>query len=73
MPNTLVRTMNNRFRSYLPVIVDLETAGFNAKTDALLEMAVVIPAMNEEGQLFIQSAHREHIIPFEGANLDPLR
>lgn len=71
MPNTLVRTMNNRFRSYLPVIVDLETAGFNAATDALLEMAVVIPAMNEEGQLFIQSTHREHIIPFEGANLDP--
>tara|TARA_R110002072_G_scaffold7389_3_gene40051 strand:+ start:342 stop:941 length:600 start_codon:yes stop_codon:yes gene_type:complete len=63
--------MANRFRSYLPVIVDLETAGFNATTDALLEMAVVIPAMDESGQLIIESSHREHIIPFEGANLDP--
>lgn len=71
MPNSNVKTMKNRFRSYLPVIVDIETAGFNATTDALLEMAVVIPAMDENGQLFIQSSHREHVIPFEGANLDP--
>ena len=71
MLNSDVNTMANRFRSYLPVIVDLETAGFNATTDALLEMAVVIPAMDESGQLIIESSHREHIIPFEGANLDP--
>ncbi|MEW4983295.1 MAG: ribonuclease T [Cycloclasticus sp.] len=71
MPNPDVKTMSNRFRSYLPVVVDIETAGFNAKTDALLEMAVVIPAMDESGQLVIQSSHREHVVPFEGANLDP--
>jgi ribonuclease T len=55
----------------LPIVVDIETAGFNSATDALLEMAVVIPAMDESGQLVIQSSHREHVIPFEGANLDP--
>ena len=71
MPNPDVKTMSNRFRSYLPVIVDIETAGFNATTDALLEMAVVIPAMDESGQIVIQSSHREHVVPFEGANLDP--
>lgn len=71
MPNPDVKTMSNRFRSYLPVVVDIETAGFNAKTDALLEMAVVIPAMDESGLLVIQSSHREHVVPFEGANLDP--
>lgn len=71
MPNSDVKTMSNRFRSYLPVIVDIETAGFNATTDALLEMAVVIPAMDESGQIVIQSSHREHVVPFEGANLDP--
>lgn len=63
--------MANRFRGYLPIIVDIETAGFNSATDALLEMAVVIPAMDEEGRIFTQSSHREHVVPFEGANLDP--
>ena len=63
--------MANRFRSYLPVIVDLETAGFNSAKDALLEMAVVIPEMDGAGIISIQSSHREHIVPFEGANLDP--
>ena len=71
MSDSNPRTMSTRFRSYLPVVVDIETAGFNANTDALLEMAVVIPAMDESGQLVIQSSHREHVIPFEGANLDP--
>ncbi|PCH85481.1 MAG: ribonuclease T [Piscirickettsiaceae bacterium] len=63
--------MANRFRGYLPVVVDLETAGFNSATDALLEMAVVILAMDETGKLAIQSSHREHVVPFEGANLEP--
>jgi len=71
MSNQTTPVMSKRFRSYLPIVVDIETAGFNAKTDALLEMAVVIPAMNDNGELFIQSSHREHVIPFEGANLDP--
>ncbi|HIG79798.1 MAG TPA: ribonuclease T, partial [Cycloclasticus sp.] len=59
MPENKPNVMSQRFRSYLPVVVDIETAGFNASTDALLEMAVVIPAMDEHGQLFIQSSHRE--------------
>lgn len=71
MPNQSNKTMSTRFRGYLPVIVDIETAGFNSRTDALLEMAVVIPAMNEVGEIIIQSSHREHVIPFEGANLEP--
>jgi ribonuclease T len=69
---TLQKTlMSQRFRGYLPVIVDLETAGFNAETDALLEMAVVIPEINTAGKIVIQSSFREHITPFEGANLEP--
>lgn len=63
--------MAQRFRGYLPVIIDLETAGFNSAKDALLEMAVVIPAINDDGEIYIQSSAREHITPFEGANLDP--
>jgi ribonuclease T len=41
----------HRFRGYLPVVLDLETGGFNHKTDALLESAIVIPQMNDEGNL----------------------
>ncbi|PCI20349.1 MAG: ribonuclease T [Piscirickettsiaceae bacterium] len=63
--------MEKRFRGYLPVIVDIETAGFNSTTDALLEMAVVILEMNDAGNISIQSSHREHVVPFEGANLEP--
>ena len=34
--------MRDRFRGFLPVVVDVETGGFNAATDALLEIAAVI-------------------------------
>ena len=36
----------DRFRTYLPVVVDVETGGFNAATDAILEIAAVILGMN---------------------------
>ncbi len=62
--------MANRFRGYLPVIVDVETAGFNPETDALLEFAAVTLTMNDHGYLSIDESRTEHIIPFEGANLE---
>lgn len=64
-------TMDKRFRGFLPVVVDVETAGFNAKTDALLEIAAVIIDMDEEGILHRGETIHRHVIPFEGANLDP--
>ena len=33
--------LKHRFRGYLPVVIDVETAGLNAKTDALLELAAI--------------------------------
>lgn len=60
-----------RFRGFLPVVVDVETAGFNATTDALLQIAAVIIRMDDDGQLYTQNTHMYHIRPFEGANLDP--
>lgn len=63
--------MSTRFRSYLPVVVDIETAGFNAKTDAMLEFAAVIIKMDETGKLYRGATHSAHIEPFPGANLDP--
>ena len=60
-----------RFRGFLPVAVDVETAGFNPQTDALLEVAAVTLRMNEQGQLERQQTFAGHVQPFPGANLDP--
>lgn len=62
--------MANRFRSFLPVVVDVETAGFNSKRDALLEIAAVILLFNEEGELQPVETVDCHVEPFPGANLD---
>ena len=59
-----------RFRSFLPVVVDVETAGFNPKTDALLEVAASILRMDEAGDLYCHETYAFNIEPFEGANLD---
>lgn len=63
--------IGRRFRGYLPVVVDVETAGFDAKTDALLEIAAVILRMDDAGQLHPAESVSCHVEPFEGANLDP--
>lgn len=60
-----------RFRGFLPVVVDVETAGFNAATDALLEIAAVVIEMDEHGQLRPGESSHAHVQPFPGANLDP--
>ncbi len=62
--------MANRFRGFLPVVVDVETGGFNSKTDALLEIAVVFLHLNSEGLLERRETIRYHVKPFEGANLE---
>jgi len=65
------KAIARRFRGFLPVVVDIETAGFDARTDALLEMAAVIVGMDEQGQLIPLETHSCHVQPFPGANLDP--
>ncbi len=60
-----------RFRGYLPVVVDVETGGFNAKRDALLEIAAVLIDMDENGRLLCGETIAHHVEPFPGANLDP--
>jgi len=63
--------MADRFRSFLPVVVDVETGGFNAKTDALLEIAAVLVDYADGGILTRGETVRFHVKPFEGANLEP--
>ena len=66
-PNTLVA---ERFRTCLPGVVDIDTGGFNAKTDAILEIAAYILAMDNQGVLGIEQSYFHRVIPFEGANIE---
>lgn len=63
--------IHQRFRGFLPVVVDVETGGFDAQTDALLEIAAVILTMGPDGHLAPGEAISCHVEPFAGANLDP--
>jgi ribonuclease T len=63
--------MSQRFRGYLPVVVDVETGGFNELTDALLQVAAVIIDIDKRGQLYCSETVSCHVTPFAGANLDP--
>jgi len=70
--------MKNRFRGFLPVVVDVETAGLEPKTDALLEISMMFINMDDKGRFFPQEQLSANIIPFEGSilrqeNLDFLK
>ena len=60
-----------RFRGFLPVVVDVETGGFNEVTDALLQIAAVLIDIDERGRLYCSETVSCHVNPFPGANLDP--
>ena len=61
-----------RFRGYFPVVIDVETAGFNSQTDALLEIAATTLILDETtGQLSLDETIHFNVDPFEGANLEP--
>lgn len=65
------RQISQRFRSFLPVVVDIETGGVKAATDAVLQIAAVMVHMEDNGTLYVGETHTSHVEPFEGANLDP--
>lgn len=62
--------IKQRFRGYLPVVIDVETAGFQARTDALLEIAAVLLDFDDDGKLVPVATHHAHVEPFEGANIE---
>jgi len=62
--------ISKRFRGFFPVIIDVETAGFNPEKDALLEIAAVTLALNEKNNWCIDEIISKHIKPFEGANFE---
>jgi len=63
--------MARRFRGFLPVVVDVETGGFHASTDALLEIAAVLIDMDPDGTLRRGASVSHHVQPFAGSRLEP--
>lgn len=63
--------ISSRFRGFLPVVVDVETGGFDPLRDALLEIAAVPLLMDAAGKLRPAETLACHVAPFPGAGLDP--
>jgi len=63
--------MARRFRGFLPVVVDVETGGFDCNRHALLEIAAVVLEMDEVGRLVPGQAVCTHVVPAEGMEMDP--
>ena len=62
--------LKDRIRGYLPVVIDVETSGFNEQTDALLEICAIILGMDEEGSFFAKTTLQYHVEPFKEANIE---
>jgi ribonuclease T len=61
--------LKNRFRKYLPVVVDLETCGFNPQQNAILEIAITL-IEEENNELFVGDTHRFHLNPHPGLKVE---
>lgn len=64
-------SLAQRFRGFLPVVIDVETGGFDCKTNALLEIAAVPIDIDEDGMLIPGTTVSAHVQPAEGTIVDP--
>ncbi len=63
--------MARRFRGYLPVVVDVETGGFDSSRHALLEIAVVPIDLDDQGDFILGETASAHLVPADGMEIDP--
>lgn len=70
-PSPPVSPLAKRFRGYLPVVVDVETGGFDWNRHALLEIAVVPIDVDEGGSLVLDTPASAHVVPAPGTQIDP--
>jgi ribonuclease T len=69
--NSQQNRLVDRFRGFYPIIIDVETGGFDCDRDALLEIAAVPVQMLASGLVQCLPAISAHVVPFPGANIDP--
>lgn len=65
------RPMVARFRGYLPVVVDVETGGFDWNKHALLEIAVLPIDLDADGRFVLGEGASAHVVPADGTEIDP--
>lgn len=70
-PAPVFTKMSERFRGYLPVVVDVETGGFDWNRHALLEIAVQPVDLDEDGRLVPGDIASAHLVPAPGTEIDP--
>lgn len=63
--------LSERFRGFYPVVIDIETSGFDPKHNAILEIAAITLKMDEEGWLSIDQRLQFNVVPFLGAIIEP--
>lgn len=63
--------MKQRFRGFLPVVVDVETGGFHCNRHALLEIAVVPIDLDANGRYVMGETASAHLVPAPGTEIDP--
>ena len=63
--------MSTRFRGYLPVVVDVETGGFDWNRHALLEIAVRPVDLDAAGRYVLGDGASAHVVPAPGTDIDP--
>ena len=64
------KLVSKRFRGFLPVVVDVETAGFVSETDALLEIAAIFLDYSPESGWRTSHSVAHHVVPFLGSNIE---
>lgn len=68
--NIQIEIMKRRFRGFLPVVVDVETAGTDPNKHALLEICAVLIDVDSQGHFKPGECFFEHVLPYDGAELD---
>lgn len=72
MIDTLQPTlMVDRFRGFLPVVVDVETGGFDPERNALLEIAALPIRMDDSGWVHPEPVISTQVEAFDGSTIDP--
>jgi ribonuclease T len=66
-----VPSLASRFRGFLPVVVDVETGGFDWNRHALLEIAAVPLDLDADGRIVPGPTTSTHVVPAPGMEIDP--
>jgi len=62
--------MKARFRGYLPVVIDLETGGFDSRANAVLEIAAITLDF-EDDRLVVGGRHHWAVAPHPNTSIEP--